>query len=588
MYYFRYLLLFLYFGIAFTANNRYINNVEFDGNYSIPSKELVLVTKSVSRQLFNKTKYNPKLIKVDELALKTYYLSKGYLDAQVHNITDQLDENNYNITFHINEGIRYKLQNIDIVGNKLFSDQKIQTILDHNINEFYNPVKIRSQLIVLKERYLVLGKIKISIVEEIEIIDNKVILRINISEGITYKINNITIFGLEKLPKMFVMRELLFSYQDIYNSVAIKESQKRIFSSGVFSSVEMIPKIVNNFEDFVDIDIKIREYNNRTIEGRIGFDQEESPMGEGAPPMSTFNGKYRWTTGNLFNTTGRLEFKGGIGVKLDEDFTLPQKEFSVVWRAPWTLGFRIPLRIKYFYDETYDNYSKITQGLETSLFYVRGENYRFLTNLNFQYIKSDVDNINNYEIEDRSSLKFTYIYEDIENFLYPQNGIYFMTTSTIGSTIEFSKLQHYKFDAEFKQYFDYLSPIILSYRFKIGFLEEVNVESLQFYDKFYLGGSTSLRGWKTTEDFNSNGGNLRVLFNSEIRFPIFWKIGGELFVDAGQLMSDYREILEARLAWDVGAGITISTPLGPVRVDVAYPEAKNTKPTILFDVLYMF
>ncbi len=574
--------------IAYSSNDRYINNVKFDGNESIASKELETVMKSISRQLFQKTIYNSKLVKVDELALKTYYISKGFLEVNVETVTEMFSSNTFNLTFHINEGVCFKLREINIVGNKLFSDSEILSIINLKPKEFYNPVLLREQLIELKEKYLTNGKIKISIVEETETTGNKVIIRVNIAEGSTYYIGNIAVSGLTKLQEKFVYRELLFASKDIYNSNHIKESQKRIFASGVFSSVEMIPHFATNSEDLVDIEIRIREYNNRTIEGRIGFDQEESPRGEGAPPMSTFNGKCRWSTGNLFNTTGRLEFKGGIGVKLDKDVSLPQKEFSIVWRAPWTFGFRVPLRIKYNYDESFDEFSRITQGLETSLFYIRGDNYRFLTNLNFQYIRSNIDDIGEFEVEGRSSVRFTYIYEEIDNFLYPQTGIHFMATSTIGSNLGLSKLQHYKVDTEFKQFIDYLSPIILSYRLKAGFLEEVNVNELQFYDKFYLGGSTSLRGWKTTDDFGEDGGTIRFLVNSEIRFPIIWKLGGEIFMDAGKLLDNIQEIKSTKLSWDVGAGITVSTPLGPIRIDVAYPEAKNTKPTILIDVLYMF
>ena len=139
--------------IAYSSNDRYINNVKFDGNESIASKELETVMKSISRQLFQKTIYNSKLVKVDELALKTYYISKGFLEVNVETVTEMFSSNTFNLTFHINEGVCFKLREINIVGNKLFSDSEILSIINLKPKEFYNPVLLREQLIELKEKF---------------------------------------------------------------------------------------------------------------------------------------------------------------------------------------------------------------------------------------------------------------------------------------------------------------------------------------------------------------------------------------------------------------------------------------------------
>ena len=107
------------------------------------------------------------------------------------------------------------------------------------------------------------------------------------------------------------------------------------------------------------------------------------------------------------------------------------------------------------------------------------------------------------------------------------------------------------------------------------------------FDKFHLGGQTSLRGWTSPNNFEPesfSGGDKRYLFNSEIRFPLYSRLGMELFYDIG---SFGEESLEAKYDWDAGYGLTINTGLGPGRIDVAYKRAVG-KPTILFSLLYMF
>ena len=76
--------------------------------------------------------------------------------------------------------------------------------------------------------------------------ENYVTSRINISEGATYHLQSIYVTGLESIKEKYVLRELLFSSGELYNVDKIDESRNRIFSSGLFSSVEIIHNIIDN------------------------------------------------------------------------------------------------------------------------------------------------------------------------------------------------------------------------------------------------------------------------------------------------------------------------------------------------------
>jgi len=116
----------------------------------------------------------------------------------------------------------------------------------------------------------------------------------------------------------------------------------------------------------------------------------------------------------------------------------------------------------------------------------------------------------------------------------------------------------------------------------------LNPDPIPSFYKFKLGGSTSLRGWKDTDDINPEGGMIRFQSNFEFRFPIFWLFGGEIFFDTGKLNdSVYKSIFQNWL-WDAGMGITINSPIGPVRVDMAFPQGNWSEPTILLSILYLF
>jgi outer membrane protein assembly factor BamA len=77
---------------------------------------------------------------------------------------------------------------------------------------------------------------------------------------------------------------------------------------------------------------------------------------------------------------------------------------------------------------------------------------------------------------------------------------------------------------------------------------------------------TALRGYPLNR-FLDKG---KLLVNAEYRFPIFWRIGGNVFADAGTVWPSLGEIDLGELAADAGVGLRFYMPDFVVRVDVAW------------------
>jgi outer membrane protein assembly complex protein YaeT len=131
-------------------------------------------------------------------------------------------------------------------------------------------------------------------------------------------------------------------------------------------------------------------------------------------------------------------------------------------------------------------------------------------------------------------------------------------------------------EAEARDYLPLPGSMVLANRVRISSINAPNDSSVPFFKRYFLGGSTSLRGWgryevsPTTSQGTPTGGLSLLEASSELRLPITKTIGIVGFVDAGNVWSDPWQITFGNLRADVGTGLRYNTRIGPVRADFGY------------------
>lgn len=143
----------------------------------------------------------------------------------------------------------------------------------------------------------------------------------------------------------------------------------------------------------------------------------------------------------------------------------------------------------------------------------------------------------------------------------------------IGSEMDFLKAR-----AEARAYYP-LGPTVLALRAKLATLEplaDASESDVPVVERFYAGGSTSVRGFKFQNlpplDASDDplGGLSLAEASLELRFPLWRKLGGVIFVDAGQLNLAPSSFRASDVYYSTGVGFRYSTPIGPIRVDLGY------------------
>ena len=576
----------------FAVEQLYVSEIDFIGNSTISEYELASAIKLKYSKVFDRSEFSPKKLNRDKISIGSYYKSKGFLNIEVTEKYKLISKNYINIQFYINEGSQYKLKEIQFFGNKFYDDNEIMEILNITINANFNPSKIRRQLKALKRKYLTTGKIDVSIMDEVSIEGKYIKVRINIFEGISYQIQNIYVSGLSSVKEKYIMREILFDNGELYNIDKVDKSRTRIFDSGLFSSVEIVNKLLDKENGLIDIEIIVREYKSSSIEAELGF-KELSAFQENLITTG-IDAQARWILGNLLNTTSNIEITGriasGINLDLFSNNTLVERDFTILYRTPWTLSFRIPTQIKYFHNEESEEYELKRDGLTYSLLFNQKNNTRYEFNSTFEIIQSDDSLYTDENKEPSRWMNIKYLSNKIQNPLNPTGGYYLSFISTLYGTILGGERHFIKFESEYRRYLRVGDESILAMRVALGYINNLDAENdLPQAYKFQLGGQTSLRGWASADKFeNSTGASISDLINIEFRFPIKNKFGGELFIDAGRLYETFGGFTNTNLSWDYGAGIIYQTALGPIRIDIGFPYGEISNSQFHASLLYMF
>jgi outer membrane translocation and assembly module TamA len=130
---------------------------------------------------------------------------------------------------------------------------------------------------------------------------------------------------------------------------------------------------------------------------------------------------------------------------------------------------------------------------------------------------------------------------------------------------------------ESRAYLTPIAPITVAGRVRYGTMMPFDAPSdVPFFKRFFLGGAGSLRGWGRFEVAPLSGSGLPLGGNSlfevsaEIRTRPFNRLGIVAFLDAGNVWSDAWTLRPSDLLYDAGPGVRYETPIGLIRLDVAY------------------
>lgn len=215
-----------------------IASVEFSGTKEFDKEQLTKALKEIG--LGESRIYDKALVDRAEQELKRQYLSRGLYGVQITTTVTPIERNRVTINFAVDEGDISRIKQINIVGNKAFSESYLRGLLKQGTSGWlswytkadqYSKQKLSGDIESLKSHYLNHGYLEMQVEStQVSITTDKkdIYITININEGDKFTVGDIKLEG-EMFGRDAELKSLVaLKNGDVYSGQKLTESIKKI------------------------------------------------------------------------------------------------------------------------------------------------------------------------------------------------------------------------------------------------------------------------------------------------------------------------------------------------------------------------
>lgn len=244
--------------VVFVAERPAINNIDIEGYDAIPKEQLDDAFKQIG--LVKGRVFNRSILEGLQQELQRQYYSLGKYNIKIEVQQTQLERNRVDVNIKLSEGDSAEIYSVNIIGNKIFSDEKlIQEFSLAEISFFgsrnsYKKQELAADLEKLKSLYLDSGFINFNIEStQVSLGPEKesVYVSVNIKEGDRFTIRDVKLTGDLILPRDTLAKLINIKAGDTFSRRKVVDSTKAISdllaeNGYAFANVNMVPDVDND------------------------------------------------------------------------------------------------------------------------------------------------------------------------------------------------------------------------------------------------------------------------------------------------------------------------------------------------------
>ena len=530
-------------------------------------------------------RYSRAKLNADIESLRSYYLSRGYLEFKVDTtqVAISPDKQSIAITLNVTEGERFVVSGVKLEGNFLGKEEEFKSLVSIKPGEPYNADAVAETTKAFTDYFGVFGFAfaKVDAVPAIDRANNRVAFTLQAEPSRRAYVRRINVSGNNRTRDEVVRREFRQFESSWYDGDKIRLSRDRVDRLGFFTEVNVETQEVTGTPDQVDITVNVAEKPTGNLQLGAGYSSADS-------------------VSLMFGIKQENVFGSGNYLGIDVNTSKSNRQLVLSTIDPYFTADGISRSID-VYDKTSQpltgqggDYQLKTRGAsirfgvpftETDTVYF-GSGYESLTIVPGTLLPvSYLDYANKFGYKSNSiPLTVGWSRDNRDSALVPTSGRFQRVYGDwgIAGDIKFVRVNY-----QIQQYIPLNKQFTVALNGELGWGKGLNGQPYPLFKNYYSGGLGSVRGFqqgslgpRDSSDL-SVGAPKKLTLNAELIAP-FPGAGNDRtlrmygFVDAGNVFKDsYKLSGPDGLRASTGLGISWISPVGPLRIAYALPLRKQ-------------
>ncbi|SHH73867.1 outer membrane protein assembly factor BamA [Desulfofustis glycolicus] len=565
----------------------FIKEITFQGNDSFDDDDLEDVLETTTKGWFSwltdSGLLNRDILNQDTARIVAFYHNNGFLEARVGEPVVNQEGKWLHVTFVIEEGPRFKVGTVDIAGDLITDEQTLLELLSIRDEEFLSRKTLRDDIIKITDYYSEFGYAFAEVRPDINKSagGGRVDITLNIYRGDLVYINRIIIKGNSRTRDNVIRRDIQVIEGGVFNAKELRATSQKLQRLDFFEEINVNPEPTLE-PDKMNVVVDVTEKSTGQFSIGAGYSSVDDVivMGE-------------ISENNLLGLGHRLALSANIGGS--------SSRYNLSWTNPRLNDTEISMGIDLFdWEREYDDYTKESIGGALRFGHPFWGKWRMYESYSYSdSTLTDVSEDASYIIRESqnvpvtSAVRVAFVRDTRDRLFGATEG----SRNSIGVQYAGGPLagdaQFTAVELESSWYVPAPFGTIFHILGSVGQVWENETDKLPVYERFYLGGINTIRGYKygkvspiDPETGDRIGGDRMWYVNTELVIPVFKEQGvyGVVFFDIGDSIAEDEDWTTNEVAKATGVEFRWLSPLGPFRLVWGYNlDPKNDEPETVWD-----